>query len=229
MAGTEMIDLTTMMPSSLVNQLSRNLQGKTPHVAQPNTPTNEPDEIETDEFKSQVHDEPQTFKPTLDSALEPTTDNPEPQLDSAATAPHEPFEPDLFTQLTDNDAPTTDNPAEAEAVELESEHRLDLPQPNVTKPNYFWTWRLLADGYTAAHLFQVRQLDEKTVFSHATLAVENKLPTQRRWLLSQEKIRAIESFVAANPGSKITELLGKIPTQLESHELIFYLKYEQCG
>ena len=37
MAGTEMIDLTTMMPSKLVNQLSRTLRGKTPHVAQPDT------------------------------------------------------------------------------------------------------------------------------------------------------------------------------------------------
>ena len=281
MAGAETPDLTTMMPSKLVNQLSRVLRGKTPHVAQPSQPnqTNE----ETD------HDLPESPKsPTADSQIDDNSD----QFDSAKTADstktadsaknvETEFESethyvpdsdqlyrdqsssglsegsqsvassrgpsggvsvtDMFAKLSDTDqAPAeetadeidtqTDDGAEQSNRSLSSKRlRIDLPEPEVTKPNYFWTWRLLADGYSPSHLCQVRQLDEETVFSHAIVAIENKLPAQQEWLLNREKIQAIQSFVNDNPSKRTSELLSKLPRQLKPHELIFYLKCQNSS
>ena len=87
----------------------------------------------------------------------------------------------------------------------------------------------MADGYTKSHLRQVRQLDEETIFSHAIVAIENELPAQQNWLLDDQKIQTIESFVNDNPNQKTSELLSKIPTQLKPHELIFYLKCQNSS
>ena len=144
---------------------------------------------------------------------------------------------DLFAKLSDTDQAVSqetdslatepddvENTAQAEPANIE-EHsdpaqpskriRMDLPEPEVTKPNYFWTWRLLADGYSPSHLRQVRQLDEETIFSHAIVAIENELPAQHNWLLDEEKIQAIESFVGDNPSQRTSELLSKIPKRLK--------------
>ena len=147
----------------------------------------------------------------------------------------------MFAKLSDTDqAPAeetadeidapTDDVAEQPNRSLSSKRlRIDLPEPEVTKPNYFWTWRLLADGYSPSHLCQVRQLDEETVFSHAIVAIENKLPAQQEWLLNREKIQAIQSFVNDNPSKRTSELLSKLPRQLKPHELIFYLKCQNSS
>ena len=294
MAGLIAPDLTAMMPSKLVNQLSRVLRGKTPHLAQPNpTPAesepdpadaesqidnvaeesdSDPDETETHcapaqdqhreeavEFSENSHstgatDSGFSGRVSVTDLFAKLSDTDESSADQASQDhdfPVENVEPLEHKKLNESDPAdfqATDNStaqvddfednAEPESAEpdgrsgqpLSSKRiRLDLPEPTVTKPNYFWTWRLLADGYTKSHLRQVRQLDEETIFSHAIVAIENELPAQQNWLLDDQKIQTIESFVNDNPNQKTSELLSKIPTQLKPHELIFYLKCQNSS
>ena len=281
MAGLDTPDLTAMMPSKLVNQLSRVLRGKTPHIAQPSQPIEPEDETdleptdspETSTHDSQVDDDSQQFDSAetveiAETELVPETeyvpDSDQQYLDQTvgfSEGSHSIASggglsggvsvTDLFAKLSDTDQAVSqetdslatepddvENTAQAEPANIE-EHsdpaqpskriRMDLPEPEVTKPNYFWTWRLLADGYSPSHLRQVRQLDEETIFSHAIVAIENELPAQHNWLLDEEKIQAIESFVGDNPSQRTSELLSKIPKRLKPHELIFYLKCQNSS
>ena len=298
MAGVEGPDLTTMMPSKLVNQLSSMLRGKTPHIAQPvqsgqpSQPEEEAASVPSDadfSLNSQVDDDLDEFNsaPAVqepdyipDSAYEDQDDAIGFSEGSYSTGPADGVSvTDLFAKLQDPDEISDSDEVEVESAEPLEHHeeeevdeavsevadppdpsasqaddfddhsepkpadvtehsnpsisakriRVDLPEPDVTKPNYFWTWRLLADGYSTSHLRQVRQLDEATIFSHAIVAIENELPAQENWLLDETKIQAIQSFVSQNPGQRTSELLSRIPKQLKPHELIFYLKCQNSS
>ena len=287
MSGASSPDLTTMMPSKLVNQLSRALRGKTPYVAESKTdlapvgaepPTEEtspetnsdPDEPVSDSIHSETEpgeysptDAHQTYEESVGlskeithsavasasglsgglsvhdmfakfSDVEPDSDHEDKQEelenddldDTQATG-------SLTTEAEDFDdvaEPVLGNTQDRPERSISGKRiRLDLPEPEVTKPNYFWTWRLLADGYTSSHLQQVRQLDEETIFSHAIVAIENELPAQQGWLLDEDKIESLQSFVHNNPCQRPAELLSKIPKHLKPYELIFYLKCQNSS
>jgi hypothetical protein len=55
--------------------------------------------------------------------------------------------------------------------------RLDLPHQTARQPAWFWTWRLLADGYAWNQICAVRNLDCGTVLEHLTTAAREKKPT----------------------------------------------------
>jgi ATP-dependent DNA helicase RecQ len=102
--------------------------------------------------------------------------------------------------------------------------RVDLPDPAAVQPTFYWTWRLLADGYSMDHLRQVRQLDAETIFDHAIRAMENNLPGELHWLLTTEKIQTLERIVAQHPAERKSNLISKLPDGFLPQELIFFLK-----
>ena len=102
--------------------------------------------------------------------------------------------------------------------------RVDLPDPTSVQPSFFWTWRLLADGYSVEHLQQVRQLDVETIFDHAIRALENDLPGELDWLLTQEKIQTMERLVADHPDERKSNLIAKLPLGFLPQELIYFFK-----
>ncbi len=107
--------------------------------------------------------------------------------------------------------------------------RVDLPDPKTIQPTFYWTWRLLADGYSIDHLRQVRQIDIATVFDHLIRARENDLPTELNWLLAEEKIAAISQFVAQYPADRPSNLIAKLPPSFAAHELLYFLKCQQLA
>ncbi|MFM7740645.1 MAG: hypothetical protein ACKO9H_14665, partial [Planctomycetota bacterium] len=54
--------------------------------------------------------------------------------------------------------------------------RIDLPHQTARQPAWFWTWRLLADGYAWNQICAVRNLDCVTVLEHLTIAAREKKP-----------------------------------------------------
>lgn len=102
--------------------------------------------------------------------------------------------------------------------------RVDLPSPDLIQPSFFWTWRLLADGYSVEHIAQVRQLEVAEIFNHAIRAAENDLEVQPKWLLEDSRFKRLKSFVEKHTGLRQPALLAKLPADFESHELICYLK-----
>ena len=47
--------------------------------------------------------------------------------------------------------------------------------PHHHRPNFYWTWRLLADGYTAEECAAIRQLSPEEILDHALRAAEGGL------------------------------------------------------
>lgn len=102
--------------------------------------------------------------------------------------------------------------------------RIDLPQPNAAQPSFYWTWRMVADGYSVEHVQQARQLDVATVFDHLIRAGESNYEVSADWLITPEKLRELEYFVAGHPSERTSTLVTKLPEGIEPFELLYYLK-----
>jgi len=106
---------------------------------------------------------------------------------------------------------------------------MDLPAIDAIKPSYYWTWRLLKEGYRRQHIQQVRNLDTATIFSHAIRAAEEGMESGRGWLLTEERILQLQQYIAQqNPesgdGDQTPRLLAGLPENIPMEELLYYLK-----
>ena len=277
MTGELLEDLTSMMPSDLVNSISLHLRGKTPHVmevkASPYQVDSEDDEeVESDtqpaedgqaelnaevdldeqadleanldeeaneelieelnedpsEFSAQLFDGDPTSEDWSELNQTPSTDTHSTDTPSSNSPPQahdvSPVSKNLFSDQSADDS-FTNNHSPANSVATARNIRIDLPAPEIVKPSYYWTWRLLADGYSAEHISQVRQLDRETVFDHAMRAAENDLEVELGWLISESKRETIADFVAANPSERKSNLLSKLPGNVLPQELMYFLKF----
>ena len=50
------------------------------------------------------------------------------------------------------------------------------------------------------------------------------MKTKRCWLLTPEKIVALEGFVADRPGERTPRLLAELPAEIHMEEMLYYLK-----
>jgi ATP-dependent DNA helicase RecQ len=100
----------------------------------------------------------------------------------------------------------------------------ELPDTANIQPSYYWTWRLLNEGYRRQHIQQVRLLDTATIFSHAIRAAEEGYTTKRSWLLEPKRIKRLESYIAQRPGQRTPRLLADLPDEIHMEELLYYLK-----
>jgi superfamily II DNA helicase RecQ len=80
------------------------------------------------------------------------------------------------------------------------------------QPSYYWTWRLLAAGFTAAECEQIRGLDRPALLAHLLSAGKAGLAIDAAWVLSPEQLAAL----AKNPGN------GRPPPGLEPLEAEVY-------
>ena len=108
-----------------------------------------------------------------------------------------------------------------------SQTRFDQAETNVVKPSFFWTWRLLSEGYSLQELCQIRNVDQATAFAHAIRAIENEFSSELDWLLDKEKIALLQDFVSAHQSERTSVLLGALPSDIASHELVYYLKCQK--
>lgn len=111
--------------------------------------------------------------------------------------------------------------------ELETSGRVirkDLPAPDSIQPSFFWTWRLMADGYSLDHVLQARGIDRATVFDHLNRAAESGHFVAAEWLLSEDKIQRFQQLRNDCASTKESELLSQLPSGLQSEELQFYLR-----
>ena len=230
MMGEIDVDLTTQMPGDLVNTLSLRLQGKSPHLVSANA-VEESHEMKTG-MKKNVADAPideaaKVEDPTAadmqneqhgfrdDEHCDPITNIPSENLDIEVQ--DDPVEGDSRKHVHANRY-ALDTGLNGPRV------RVDLPESTAVQPTFYWTWRLLADGYSIDHLQQVRQIDKELVFDHAIRALENDLPVQLSWLLSAEKIEKLETLVERHPEERTSNLIARLPADVMPQELIYFLK-----
>ncbi len=221
MSGQTDIDLADFLPPHLTNTISMYLRGKQPHRARPLatdgpalSPTSAvPEATVDDDVNPQKPEKPiddGDFESRSPPPAERISDLDSYQVPEAALNRESEERP--VRDLTSHDAQPT--------------QRADLPHPTAVQPSYYWTWRLLADGYSAEALQQVRRMDLSTVVDHMIRASENGLETRPEWLLSPEEMRDISQLVSENPGKRGIELISIRPASVSPQKLMYYLKIQ---
>ena len=223
LAGDRYIDLTQSMPPALVKEIVRRLRDKQPFLTEPAEPVDEIAESDSVVAEStDAHEEPVQAE---SETAETTADYDEP-VDSS--------------EITSNIVPPADLPrAEPASVQAQEapetraanagvEQRVDLPEAEDIQPSFYWTWRLLTQGYRPHHIQQVRNLDQSTIFSHALRAAESNMPMKAQWLLDETQIAALESFVAAHPNQRPASMLSNLPEGITADQLLLFLKTEKA-
>ena len=144
----------------------------------------------------------------------------------AATLLAEPIaaEPADDAGIQPNDASTQAQQTVASQLET-----VDLPATDELKPSYYWTWRLLREGYRRQHVQQVRNLDTATIFSHAIRAAEEGMEARRGWLLGDEKIAMLQQYISkqsteSDGSDRTPRLLAGLPETIHMEELLYFLK-----
>jgi ATP-dependent DNA helicase RecQ len=92
------------------------------------------------------------------------------------------------------------------------------------QPPHYWTWRLLAAGFSVAECMAARGLAREAVLQHAIRAAENGWTVQPEWCLPPERLAAIESVVGRTRAPQIRPLLAQLPPGTLKEEVDFYLK-----
>ena len=223
LAGDRYIDLTQSMPPALVKEIVRRLRGKQPFLTEASEPV---DEIAEEDSDSDVAE-------STDAHEDPVVhDEPETAADDGEAIES--------SEITSNIVPSVDIPvAEPAAVQAQEapetrtanagvEQRVDLPEAEDIQPSFYWTWRLLTQGYRPHHIQQVRNLDQSTIFSHALRAAESNMPMKAQWLMDESQIATLESFVAAHPNQRPASMLSNLPKGITADQLLLFLKAEKA-
>jgi len=100
--------------------------------------------------------------------------------------------------------------------------RVDAPPG--PKPSHYWTWRLLADGYTLNDCMEFRRLDEETVVSHLSRAVEEGLSVHPRWFLDDKQLALVEPLADLAPSERLRAIVADLPNSVRYEHVALYLK-----
>ena len=229
LSGESYVDLSENLEPELVRAVTTKLTGKLPFLASS-------DECESADLAKQENDSVSNDSGAClphsneDLTEEETEHRPDNELEEQIIAGG-----DRITETSAaheaNDSTDQLNESSARAPEVDSSPtlRTDLPATDEIKPSYYWTWRLLSEGYRRQHIQQVRNLDTATIFSHALRAAEEGMESRRQWLLSDEKITMLQHYVSqqsqeSDGGDPTPRLLAGLPKSLHMEELLFYLK-----
>ena len=118
--------------------------------------------------------------------------------------------PAAFDDVT---TPTDTNPIE----------RHDSAASSTVRPGFYWTWKLLSDGYSVDEVAQVRNMDQQTVLEHTLRAAEDRLVVEPSWVLSPTKQTFLKQFVDQHPDQRPAGLLSKLPAGVTAKELLLFL------
>ena len=97
----------------------------------------------------------------------------------------------------------------------------------VVKPNFYWTWRLLHDGYTAEQSEQIRQLSAEDLLDHVLLALEHDLPIEAEWFLSEDELAILDDAVGEKPPRRMRALLDELPDDMRYEHVRLYVQCRQ--
>ncbi len=92
------------------------------------------------------------------------------------------------------------------------------------RPSYYWTWRLLSQGFPADECLAIRGITRETLLDHACQAAENGLEVRAAWCLSAETIAAMDAVIGDNRPKQIRPLLAQLPPGTRYEEVQVYLQ-----
>lgn len=66
--------------------------------------------------------------------------------------------------------------------------------PAISRPGYYWTWRLLQDGYSVLECAAIRQSSESQIWAEALRAGREGLTVAPEWLLAGSELVRLQDF-----------------------------------
>jgi hypothetical protein len=137
-----------------------------------------------------------------------------PALDALSVTPFEDPLPTLRSPL-----PTSHLPAA-------SSHRPPpaSQSPPDSQPPYYWTWRLLASGFSLDECMAIRSLRRADILDHALRAAESGLAVRPEWCLGPALLSALEGVVGETAPQQIRPLLAQLPPGTRYEEVQLFLK-----
>ncbi len=90
-------------------------------------------------------------------------------------------------------------------------------------PGHYWTWRLLAAGFTPEECMAIRGCERDVVLDHALRAADSGWAVEAGWLLSGEALTRLEEVIGPDEPDRIRPLLTRLPG-LRYEEVQLFLK-----
>ncbi len=224
MAGQLRADMPSMMPDPLVRACASKLRNKIPHVSPSNA-----DSVDSQDDASQDDDlaaDRNIRESGSEYAVEDETVVPFIESDPSEASPSQSADIDGSMDKNQEQAAAerdAENHIERSTASPPTFQRNDSPKSPVARPNFFWTWKLLSDGYSLEEVQLVRNVDRGTVLEHAIRAIEDRLPVQPEWVLSETKQTFLNQFVEQHPDQRPAGLLNMLPAGVTAQELLYFL------
>jgi hypothetical protein len=113
------------------------------------------------------------------------------------------------------------NAEAAEAGGLDVAERTTSP---AAQPSHYWTWRLLAGGFSPAECATIRGMTTDVVLDHALRAIDSGSAVEVGWLLSADLTARLERLIGDREPERIRPLLAKLPRGTRYEEVQLFLK-----
>jgi hypothetical protein len=98
--------------------------------------------------------------------------------------------------------------------------------PGLSPPSYYWTWRLLAAGFSPGECVAIRGLEsEEVVLDHALRAAEAGYEVRPEWCLDGQLIAAIEQLIGNESPRQIRPLLARLPEGTRYEQVQLYVTW----
>jgi len=99
--------------------------------------------------------------------------------------------------------------------------RIDIAESESVRPSYYWTWRLLMDGYTLQEVKQMRQIDSTTAVEHLIQASQNTLE-------SDPQLDQLRTFIDENSTIDRAKMISRLPKSLTPQQLMYLLQVDRA-
>jgi ATP-dependent DNA helicase RecQ len=105
---------------------------------------------------------------------------------------------------------------------------LEAWESSPVKPSFYWTWRLLNEGYSVSECQQIRRLEPSQVLDHAIQALEHNLSLRAEWFLSPAQLDTLERVIGDDPVPRIRAVLDQLPPGLGYEHVQLYLRCREA-
>jgi ATP-dependent DNA helicase RecQ len=91
------------------------------------------------------------------------------------------------------------------------------------RPPHYWTWRVLASGFSAEECQQIRGITADELCDHLLQAAKSGQPVEPRWVLNPQQLAALDRFVGKLPADRAASRLGNLPLGVKYRDVELYL------
>jgi len=119
-----------------------------------------------------------------------------------------------------------DSTAESESdSESEGElHRPETSEEAVVRPSWYWSWRLLNDGYSVADCLAIRGIGEADLLDHLACAVEENAFIDFHWLVTESDLTWLEGNCPADGDGIVRPLMESLPAAVSPQIVSLFVK-----